>query len=61
MFEYILSIYDNAEIIKEKIGYSSVFDNINDISCLRLDMDWYEPTLAALEKLYVKIRRGGVP
>tara|TARA_B100002052_G_C15861757_1_gene590426 strand:+ start:1439 stop:2038 length:600 start_codon:yes stop_codon:yes gene_type:complete len=49
---YLTSIYDHTEVIQCEVGPETSFENISKISCLRLDMDWYDPTKAALDKLY---------
>lgn len=52
----------NVEIIK---GYfndtlDSYKDKIGPIGVLRIDCDWYEPTLYVLEKLYDQVIPGGI-
>ena len=54
------SIYSNVKLIKGVVDETVDTSDINEISILRLDMDWYEPTKVALEKLCGKIQKGGV-
>ena len=49
---YLEHIYPNAVVHKEKVSGASAFEGISKIAVLRLDMDWYEPTIAALNTLY---------
>ena len=58
--DFLGSIYSNIVLKKEEVSKASTFDDISSISCLRLDMDWYEPTITALEQLYHKISKKGV-
>ena len=53
------SIYTNVTLIKGVVNETVDMSDINEISILRLDMDWYEPTKIALNKLYGKIQKGG--
>lgn len=57
---YLSALFSNSYVVKEIISNESLFENINNIACLRLDMDWYEPTLAALNLLYPKMVKGSV-
>jgi O-methyltransferase len=52
-------IYSNVKLIKGIVDENLGVSDINEVSILRLDMDWYEPTKAALSKLYGKIQSGG--
>jgi O-methyltransferase len=54
------SIYSNVKLIKGVVNENVDTSDINEISILRLDMDWYEPTKIALKKFYDKIQKGGV-
>ena len=54
------SIYSNVKLIKGVVDENIDERDINEISILRLDMDWYEPTKVALSKFYRKIQSGGV-
>ena len=38
----------------------SIVKEVDKISILRIDVDWYEPTLQVLEYLYDKVIPGGV-
>jgi len=54
------SIYTNVELIKGIVNERADMSSIKMISILRLDMDWYDPTKIALNKLFDKIQKGGV-
>lgn len=54
------SIYRNNRLVKGVVDGSLNTDEIKEISILRLDMDWYEPTKIALERMFDKIQKGGV-
>jgi len=54
------SIYKNVRLVKGVFNNSTDTSFITEISILRLDLDWYEPTKTALKKLYGKISKGGV-
>lgn len=47
-------------LVKGKVEETSLHTIPNKISVLRLDVDWYEPTLASLENFYPKLQSGGV-
>jgi O-methyltransferase/8-demethyl-8-(2,3-dimethoxy-alpha-L-rhamnosyl)tetracenomycin-C 4'-O-methyltransferase len=50
---------DKIILLKGWFNNEFPFDNINTISLLRLDCDYYYPTKICLEKLYNKISKGG--
>ena len=54
------SIYSNVKLIKGVVDKATDMSSIEVISILRLDMDWYDPTKIALEKLFDRIQIGGV-
>lgn len=56
--EYLKLFDSNVKLIKREIKFDSSLDEIGEISLLRLDMDWYEPTLAALEQLEPRVAGG---
>ena len=49
----------NVILLKGWFNDQFPFDNINTISLLRLDCDYYYPTKICLEKLYKKVSKGG--
>jgi hypothetical protein len=53
------SIFSNFRLIKGKVSSETNHPEISKIAILRLDMDWYEPTKAALENFYHRIESGG--
>lgn len=58
--ERLKYIYENVSLVKGVVDESIDVSGITEIAILRLDMDWYEPTKVALDKLYPKIQKGGV-
>lgn len=52
-------IASQFRLIKGEVGQNTKHPEITKISILRLDMDWYEPTKAALENFYHRIEPGG--
>lgn len=63
-YEYVLSnlnnVYKNVKLYKGLVNESIDENDVNQISILRLDMDWYKPTKIVLEKFYDKIQKGGL-
>jgi len=57
-----LSEYPNEKLhyVKGKIEDTVPGTIPDEISLLRLDMDWYSPTIHALTYLYPKVQSGGV-
>jgi len=52
-------ISSQFRLIKGEVDQNTNHPEITKISILRLDMDWYEPTKAALENFYHRIEPGG--
>jgi len=52
-------ITSNFKLIKEEVTGSTTLSEIESIAILRLDMDWYDPTKAALENFFHRIQTGG--
>ena len=57
--ENLLQIRPDVTLRKGEVSSQTNEPEIERISILRLDMDWYEPTLAALENFYDRIETGG--
>lgn len=55
----LTEICSNFRLIKGKVSSETNHPEISKIAILRLDMDWYEPTKAALENFYHRIEPGG--
>ena len=59
VLENLTLISPNFRLIKEKVSPNTNQPEIKKVAILRLDMDWYEPTKAALENFYHRIEPGG--
>ena len=55
----LLKIRPNVTLRKGEVNSETIEPEIKKISILRLDMDWYEPTIAVLENFYDRIEIGG--
>ena len=55
----LLQIRPDVTLRKGEVSSQTNEPEIERISILRLDMDWYDPTLAALENFYDRIETGG--
>ena len=60
LMSHLLTIYSNVGLIKGTVSSNFNFDFSREVSFLRLDMNWYEPTLMALKEMYPKITNGGI-
>ena len=59
VLENLTAIRSNINLRKGEVTAETIEPEIKKISILRLDMDWYEPTIAALENFYDRIEDGG--
>lgn len=57
---YLSEIHKNVLIFKELVDASSDFPDLNNIGMLKLDMNWYEPTVSALRSCCHRIVNGGL-
>ena len=55
----LTKIRSNISLRKGEVTSETIESEIKKISILRLDMDWYEPTIAALENFYDRVENGG--
>ena len=60
LFVNVLGSMEGVELVKGKVEKTSRNHKIDKISVLRIDVDWYEPTLASLNQFYPLLSTNGV-
>ena len=56
----IVGRLDGIKLVKGRIEDTAELNAPSNISILRIDVDWYEPTLTSLEKFYPLLSPGGI-
>jgi hypothetical protein len=57
---HLAAITSRFTLVEGEVGSATDFSGIQEIALLRLDMNWFEPTLVALRNCFPKIVKGGV-
>jgi O-methyltransferase len=59
VLKHLTAIRTDVTLRKGEVTSETIEPEIEKISILRLDMDWYEPTMAALVNFYDRVQHGG--